>query len=75
MREVKVSPCGDMVAVRSDAAPDAWNAWGVMSAINGGHWSKSSELESWAVATVSAPPAAPEPDPVPEPEPPVDPDE
>jgi hypothetical protein len=49
VREVRVSPDGDSVAIRSDNAPDAWNAWGVMNAINGGHWAKTDQLTDWIV--------------------------
>ena len=52
-----------MVAVRSDHAEDSWNAWGVMHAVNGGHWSKMSEVADWSVVT-----AVETPDPVPQPE-------
>lgn len=47
IREIRVSPDGNSVAIRSDSGPEDWNAWGVMSAINGGHWSSSSELQDW----------------------------
>jgi hypothetical protein len=47
VREIRVSPDGNSVAVRSDAGVDDWNAWGVMSAIHGGHWSSTSELAGW----------------------------
>lgn len=69
VREVRVSPTGDAVAIRSDWAADAWNAWGVMDAINGGHWCASNAVAEWTVATVPAAPPAPEPEPAPEPTP------
>ena len=47
VREIRVSPDGNSVAVRSDAPAEAWNAWGVMSALHGGHWSATSELADW----------------------------
>ena len=46
-REIRVSPDGNSVAIRSDADENHWNAWGVMSAQNGGHWSTTSELADW----------------------------
>lgn len=61
-KEIRVSPDGNMVAVRSDNPAEAWNAWGVMHAINGGHWSATSELTGWATVT-----AVVEPEPAPEP--------
>ena len=66
VREYLISPDGNAVAVRSDQAdPDAWNAWGVIHAQHGGHWSATAELIGWTVAeatgeTLSAPgPEAP----------------
>ena len=49
-REIRVSPDGNYVAIRSDATdPQAHNAWGVMHAVHGGHWSMTSEVETWEV--------------------------
>ena len=69
-RQYLVSPDGKAVAVRSDQAdPEAWNAWGVIHAQHGGHWSATAELIGWTVAeatdetleaTPPAPPAEPE---------------
>lgn len=74
-REVRISQDGDSVAVRSDNAPDAWNAWAVMNAVNGGYWAKEEQVADWDVVTEveAATPVAPEnppvePDPAPEPE-------
>jgi hypothetical protein len=74
VREVRVSPEGNAVAVRSDWPADAWNAWGVMHAINGGHWCDTNAVSTWSVAGSFTPPAStpepePTPPPVPEPEP------
>ena len=77
-RQYLVSPDGDAVAVRSDQAdPEAWNAWGVIHAQRGGHWSATAELIGWSVAevtdeTIEAPPAPPEFVPT-QPEPPAEP--
>ena len=66
-RQYLVSPDGDAVAVRTDQTdPEAWNAWGVIHARHGGHWSASAELIGWTVSettdeTLEAPPA-PEPE-------------
>lgn len=49
MREIRVSPDGNSVAIRSDNADGAWNGWGVMGIPNGGHWSAGSEIENWTV--------------------------
>lgn len=59
-REVRVSPDGKAVAVRTDEPdPMEWNAWGVIHCKNGGHWSSSPELEQWITLSVPAP--APDP--------------
>jgi|694.fasta_scaffold20012_11 hypothetical protein len=58
-REVRVSPDGKAVAVRTDADVTEWNAWGVIHSKNGGHWSTAAELEDWITLTVPAP--APDP--------------
>jgi hypothetical protein len=50
-REVRVSPDGNSVAVRTDYPIDAWNAWGVMDANHGGHWSLDKDVADWTVAT------------------------
>lgn len=47
MREVKISPDGNAVAIRGDAAEDAWNAWAVMDSRNGGHWASNEEVSAW----------------------------
>ncbi|SBS79294.1 hypothetical protein MHPYR_710021 [uncultured Mycobacterium sp.] len=47
MREIRVSPDGDTVAIRADAPEDASNAWGCFSAVNGGHWSATKEVADW----------------------------
>lgn len=51
VREYLISPDGNAVAVRTDQAdPEAWNAWGVIHAQHGGHWSATAELFGWTVA-------------------------
>lgn len=46
-----------MVAIRSDSAVDAWNAWMVGHCFHGGHWSATSELTGWSVVTAVQAPA------------------
>lgn len=46
-REIRLSPDGDTVAIRSDWPEDHSNAWAIMSAINGGSWAFSSYVEEW----------------------------
>lgn len=46
-REVRLSPDGDMVAIRSSHPEDAYNAWMVGHAQHGGHWATTSEVADW----------------------------
>lgn len=72
MPEVRISTDGNSVAIRSEHPVDAWNAWAVMNRINGGHWAKDSQVETWDIVTATEP--APVPDPPEEPEPPLPPE-
>jgi len=72
VRQTLVSPDGNAVAVRSDQAdPEAWNAWGVIHAQNGGHWSATAELIGWqfteATGEVVLEPGPDEPEMIPPP--------
>jgi hypothetical protein len=58
-REIKVSPDGKAVAIRTDADAEEWNAWGVIHCKNGGHWSTAPELENWIAVTLPALPEIP----------------
>lgn len=49
MREVRVSPDGDKVAIRGNAPADAPNAWGYFDAVNGGGWVPEAEVADWTV--------------------------
>lgn len=55
MREVRVSPDGNAVAIRSDTAEDAFNAWFVGNGANvtspaaGGRWTNAKYVEGWDV--------------------------
>lgn len=49
MREIRVSPDGNSVAIRSDADETATNAWGVMRAVGGGYWARSTQVADWEV--------------------------
>lgn len=51
MRDIKVSPDGNSVAIRSDSAADAPNAYGIFNAINGGHWGSATEVSTWQSLT------------------------
>lgn len=52
MREIRVSPDGDKVAIRGNAAADAPNAWGYFDAVNGGGWVPLTEVADWTVVDV-----------------------
>lgn len=54
MREIRVSPDGEAVAVRSDSAEDAWNAWGVMNARTGGYWASTQILDDGGFQVIAA---------------------
>ena len=63
--EVRISPDGNSVAIRSENAEDAWNAWGVMDRRNGGHWAKTSQVtDDWVRVTATEPvsPSVPAPE-------------
>lgn len=49
-REIRLSPDGNAVAIRSDE-PDAEaiTAWGVMRALKGGFWARTSQVADWTV--------------------------
>ena len=53
-REVRVSPDGDAIAIRSNWDEDAWNAWGYMHAVHGGGWVNSKEVADWDVVVVGS---------------------
>ena len=61
MREIRVSPDRNSVAIRSDNAEDGWNAWAVINATQGGHWAETTEVEDWPVLEVPAEPKLPDP--------------
>jgi len=53
MREIRVSPDGNAVAIRSDNPVDAQLAWGVLdmtrtgSRVVGGRWAASAQVADW----------------------------
>lgn len=47
MREVRVSPDGDAVAIQTDNPQDGRRAWGVFHAANGGSWTSAASVEGW----------------------------
>jgi len=49
-REIRVSPDGDAVAIRSDDTdPESIKAWGIMRALKGGYWARSAQVDGWTV--------------------------
>ena len=49
-REIRLSPDGDAVAIRSDETdPESSKAWGVMRALKGGYWISTAQIADWTV--------------------------
>lgn len=49
-REVRLSPDGNAVAIRSDDTdPESNKAWGVMRALRGGYWAATEQVADWTV--------------------------
>lgn len=46
-REIRVSPDGDAVAIRTDNPEDGRRAWGVIHVHNGSAWSPASVVDGW----------------------------
>lgn len=46
-KSIKVSPGGNMVAIRREAPLDSHNAWAVMDFEHGGHYASHVEVEDW----------------------------
>ena len=62
-REVRISPDGDSIAIKSDNAEGSWNEWACMNSINGGYWAKGNQVETWNIVTATeAPPEPPAPE-------------
>ena len=51
MREIRVSPDGNAIAIRSDNDADGNTAWGVIHAQHGGAWAPAASVEGWADIT------------------------
>jgi hypothetical protein len=47
VREIRVSPDGNAVAIKSDT--EGSSAWGVFHAVHGGSWVPDSVVEGWDV--------------------------
>lgn len=48
-REIRMSPDGDSVAIRTDAEPDSYKAWNVTHALDGSFWGFEMHVEGWEV--------------------------
>lgn len=53
-REIRVSPDGDSVAIRTDAGAEEWNAWGVIHAKTGAFWGWAAHVEGWEILVEGA---------------------
>ena len=51
MREIRVSPDGDAVAISTDNDPDGNKAFGVFYATSGGAWVPADRVATWTVLT------------------------
>ena len=51
VREVRLSPHGDAVAIRGDKPVDSEEAYGVMHAYNGGAWASLAQVEDWTIVS------------------------
>lgn len=50
MREIRLAPDGNAVAIRSDDPdPESNKAWGVMRATKGGYWTSTAQIADWTV--------------------------
>ena len=49
MRDIRVSPDGESVAIRSDKDADGIEAYGVFNAVGGGFWIGAAYVEDWTV--------------------------
>ena len=47
MREIRVSPDGEQVAIRTDHPADDPRAWGVFKAVKGGAWVNAEVVQDW----------------------------
>lgn len=61
--EVRISPDGESIAIRSENPADAWNAWGVIHRRHGGHWAKTEQVsDGWVRVVATEPVSPPEPE-------------
>lgn len=47
VREIRVSPDGNIVAIRTDSPIGDWNAWGSIDAKQGGQWLTDAAVQDW----------------------------
>ena len=67
-REVRVSPDGQTVGIRTDWPADSEMAWGCIHAKHGGHWSLAAHVADWNVVTAMVAPEPPAQEPLYNPE-------
>ncbi len=51
MREIRISPDGNAVAIRTDNDAESYNAWGIIHASHGGSWAPAVAVDGWADIT------------------------
>ena len=51
MREVRISPDSDAVAIRTDNDADGNQAWAVIHVRHGGAWTPAASVDGWADIT------------------------
>lgn len=48
-REIRISPDGESVAIRTDESVEGVKAWGVMEIGRGGYWARATFVDGWEV--------------------------
>lgn len=51
MREIRVSPDGNAVAIETGNDPYSNNAWGIIHAVHGGSWAPAASVDGWPVVS------------------------
>lgn len=60
-RQVRISPDGNLIAIRNNDGVEAWKQWAVMHANWGGQWNDDDYVADWTPLEVPEPtPAEPE---------------
>jgi hypothetical protein len=59
-REVRISPDGQTVGIRSDWPEDHEMAWGCIHAKHGGYWATTLRVADWGIVTETELPVLPD---------------